>query len=432
MAEYDLVIVGGGPAGLTAGLYAARANMKAILFDAKGFGGEILNTDLIEDYPGFPSITGRELAEKMAEHATKFGLRMEIRGVTRISTDGDEKRIELADGTTTSALAVILAAGGEPVKLGVPGEVQYHGRGVSYCAVCDGAFFKGADLAVVGGGDSAFQEALFLTRFARKLYLVHRRSEYRAQAVLRDRLLAMEMVETVTPATVRRIGGNGDVKWIEVERAGKVEQLPVEGVFIFVGFRPLGRELFAEHIEHDKDGYLITDQSLRTSIPGVYAAGDCRAQLARQITTAVGDATTALLAAERYIEDLRHARKAFPQAPVEMVVASAAKMAMLHFEPGETILREGDIPDRLYLISSGQVSVSQKSDGGEKLVNELGPGDFFGELGLLTGTRRNATVRAKTSVEVLALEQDAFAALVRSSQATADQLMKVAQGRMQP
>ncbi len=321
MAEHDLVIVGGGPAGLTAGLYAARANMKAILFDAKGFGGEILNTDLIEDYPGFASITGRELAEKMAEHATKFGLRMEIRGVSRIRSEGDEKVIELTDGTTTTALAVIVTAGGEPVKLGVPGEIEYHGRGVSYCAVCDGAFFKGADLAVVGGGDSAFQEALFLTRFARKLYLVHRRTEYRAQAILQDRLLGMDMVETVTPATVRRIGGDGDVKWIEVERAGKVEQVPVEGVFIFVGFKPLGRELFVEHIAHDKDGYLITDQNMRTSIAGVYAAGDCRAQLARQITTAVGDATTALLHAERYIEELKHARAARRDAPGEAASA---------------------------------------------------------------------------------------------------------------
>jgi len=324
VAEHDLVIVGGGPAGLTAGLYAARANMNAVLFDAKGFGGEILNTDLIEDYPGFASITGRELAEKMTEHATKFGLRMEIRGVARIRTEGDEKVIELTDGTSTTALAVIVTVGGEPVKLGVPGETEYHGRGVSYCAVCDGAFFKGADLAVIGGGDSAFQEALFLTRFARKLYLVHRRAEYRAQAILQDRLLGMPLVETVTPATVRRIGGDTDVKWIEVERAGKVEQVPVEGVFIFVGFKPLGRELFVEHIAHDKDGYLITDQNMRTSIPGVYAAGDCRAQLARQITTAVGDATTAVLHAERYIEELKHARAALRDAPGQIGAAVVA------------------------------------------------------------------------------------------------------------
>ena len=312
MADYDLIIVGGGPAGLTAGLYAARANMDAVLFDAKGVGGEILNTDLVEDYPGFASITGAELAGKMEEHALKFGLRIEINGVKEIRSDGDRKVVELNDGTTHKAIAVIVTVGGEPVKLGVPGEEELHGRGVSYCAVCDGAFFKGADLAVIGGGDSAFQEGLFLMRFAKKLYVVHRRSEFRAQAILRDRLLGMEAVEAVTPAIVKRIGGEdeGQVKWIEVEQGSATRRIPVEGVFIFIGFKPLGRALFREHVDHDKDGYLLTDQEMRTSIPGVFAAGDCRAQLARQVTTAVGDATTALLAAERYIEEWKHARKA--------------------------------------------------------------------------------------------------------------------------
>jgi thioredoxin reductase (NADPH) len=306
VADYDLVIVGGGPAGLTAGLYAARANMNAIVFEQKGPGGEILNTELIEDYPGFESVTGAELAEKMANHALKFGLRMEIAGVREIGDSGVWKTITLDDGTVHRALAVIVTAGGEPVKLGVPGEQELHGRGVSYCAVCDGAFFKGADLAVIGGGDSAFQEGLFLTRFAKKLYVIHRREQYRAQAILQDRLLAMDKVVPIVPAHVKRIGGNGQVEWIEYERNGKVERLPLQGVFVFIGFRPLGKDLFSEHIEHDKNGYLITDQFMRTSIPGIYAAGDTRAQLAKQITTAVGDATTAVLHAERYIEDLRH------------------------------------------------------------------------------------------------------------------------------
>ncbi len=306
MSDFDLVIIGGGPAGLTAGLYAARANMNPMLFEQKGPGGEILNTELIEDYPGFETITGPELAEKMANHALKFGLRVDIRGVRTIRDGMPWKTVVLEDGTEHRALAVVVTVGGEPVKLGVPGERELHGRGVSYCAVCDGAFFKGADLAVVGGGDSAFQEGLFLTRFAKKLYLVHRREQYRAQAILRERLLGMEKVEPVVPAEVKRIGGNGQVEYIEVERDGKPERIPVQGVFVFIGFRPLGRALFETHIEHDKDGYLVTDQLMRTSIPGVYAAGDCRAQLARQITTAVGDATTAVLHAERYIEDLRH------------------------------------------------------------------------------------------------------------------------------
>ena len=306
MADFDLIIIGGGPAGLTAGLYAARANIDTILFEQKGPGGEILNTELIEDYPGFESITGPELAEKMTNHALKFGLRMEIAGVREIVDLGTWKRVVLEDGTVHRALAVIVTVGGEPVKLGVPGEQELHGKGVSYCAVCDGAFFKGMDLAVIGGGDSAFQEGLFLTRFAKKLYLVHRREQYRAQAILQERLLSMEKVQPIVPAHVRRIGGDGQVQFIEVERGGLTKRVPVQGVFVFIGFRPLGRSLFTEHIEHDKEGYLVTDQLMRSSIPGVYVAGDTRAQLARQITTAVGDATTAVLQAERYIEDLKH------------------------------------------------------------------------------------------------------------------------------
>lgn len=310
MSDFDLIIVGGGPAGLTAGLYAARANMNAILFEQKGLGGEILNTELVEDYPGFERITGRELGEKMANHARKFGLRIELAGVSEIRDAGMWKDVTLTDGTKHRAMAVIVAVGGEPTKLAVPGEQEFHGRGVSYCAVCDGAFFKGSDLAVIGGGDSAFQEGLFLTRFARKLYLIHRREGYRAQAILQDRLLSNEKVEPIVPAQVRQIGGEGQVQWIDYERDGKIERIPLDGVFVFIGFQPLGKRLFPEHIEHDKNGYLVTDQYMRTSIPGVYAVGDTRAQLAKQLTTAAGDATTAALHAERYVEELKHSQAA--------------------------------------------------------------------------------------------------------------------------
>src|SRR6267143_3514816 len=219
LADYDLVIIGGGPAGLTAGLSAARADMKVVLVDAKATGGEILNTDLIEDYPGFESVTGAELAQKMADHALKFGLKIETyKPVKEVRSEGDHKVVTLEDGTELSAYAVIVTVGGEPTKLGVVGEKEYHGRGVSYCAVCDGAFFKGANLAVIGGGDSAFQEGLFLTRFAKKLYVVHRRTDFRAQGILQDRLLGNDKVEAVTPAVVKEIGGENDVKWIELER----------------------------------------------------------------------------------------------------------------------------------------------------------------------------------------------------------------------
>jgi thioredoxin reductase (NADPH) len=432
VADYDLIIIGGGPAGLTAGLYAARANMSAILLEGKDVGGEILNTDLIEDYPGFESVTGAELAQKMADHARKFGLKIETYApVKQVRVDGDRKVVELEDGTSHRAYAVIVTVGGEPVKLGVPGEIEYHGRGVSYCAVCDGAFFKGSDLAVIGGGDSAFQEGLFLTRFAKKLHVVHRREDFRAQAILQDRLLGNDMVHTVTPATVKEIGGDGTaVKWLDVARDGNVERIPVEGVFVFIGFKPVGRNLFADHIEHDENGYLITDQYMQTSIPGVYAAGDTRQQLAKQITTAVGDATTAVLHAERYIEELKHTERAFPHAPREVVAETVRRMKILTFRPGAVVIREGDPSDKFFVVAKGEAVVVQRdASGAEREIGSLHPGDYFGEVGLLSGRKRNATVRAKTSLEVMALEDEAFRILVARSQATGDQIGRVAKSR---
>ena len=431
MTDLDLIIIGGGPAGLTAGLYAARADMKVLLLDSKGTGGEILNTDLIEDYPGFESVTGADLAQKMADHAIKFGLKIEThKPVKGVRSEGDRKIVTLEDGTELSAYAVIVTVGGEPTKLGIVGEKEYHGRGVSYCAVCDGAFFKGADLAVIGGGDSAFQEGLFLTRFAKKLYVVHRRNEFRAQAILQDRLLGMEKVEPITPAEVKEIGGNGDVKWIDIDRDGKTERVKVEGVFVFIGFKPVGRYLFKEHIEHDKNGYLITDQYMRTSIPGVYAAGDTRAQLAKQITTAVGDATAAVLHAERYIEELKDLERAFPSEPKDVVAQTASKAELQVFAPGDLVLKEGEVADRFYMIIKGEAEATQRGpDGSQVVINRFGPGDYFGEVGLLNDAPRLATVRAKTSLEVMALDRETFAGLMKSSQATEDEVRRVAAGR---
>ncbi len=433
MADFDLIIIGGGPAGLTAGLYAARANMNAVLFEGKDIGGEILNTDLIEDYPGFESVTGADLAAKMGEHARKFGLRIDTyTPVKEIRLEGDRKVVEMADGTIHNAYAVIVTVGGEPIKLGVPGEIEYHGRGVSYCAVCDGAFFKGADLAIIGGGDSAFQEGLFLTRFAKTLKLVHRRNEYRAQAILQDRLLGMEKVSTITPAVVKEIGGDeSGVKWMDVDRDGTIERIPVEGVFIFVGFKPVGRHLFKDHIAHDENGYLITDQFMRTSIPGVYAAGDTRAQLAKQVTTAVGDATTALLHAERYIEELKHAERVFPQVPRDVIVRATEGMRMLTFAPGQDVVREGDPSQDFYVIARGEAIVVQRDTSGvERIVNTLREDQYFGELGMLRGEPRNATVRAKTGLEVIAVSKASFTMLVESSQQTAEEIARVAASRM--
>jgi len=434
MADLDLIIIGGGPAGLTAGLYAARANMKAVLLEAKDVGGEILNTELIEDYPGFETITGAELATKMADHARKFGLRIETyAGVKEIRSEGDRKVVELQDGTIHTAYAVIVTVGGEPIKLGVPGEQEFNGRGVSYCAVCDGAFFKGADLAVIGGGDSAFQEGLFLTRFAKKLHVVHRRNEFRAQAILQDRLLGMEKVTPVTPAVVREIGGDqAGVKWIDIERNGEEKvRIPVEGVFVFVGFKPVGRFLFKEHVDHDDNGYLITDQFMRTNIPGVYAAGDTRAQLAKQITTAVGDATTAVLHAERYIEELKHAERAFPEVPRDVVARATSGMTVLTFAPGESVIREGDAADAFYVIAHGEAVVVARDEAGhEHVLNTLKEDQYFGELGLLRAEPRNATVRAKTSLEVIKVSAEAFRMMVESSKQTAEDIARVAQSRV--
>jgi thioredoxin reductase (NADPH) len=352
--------------------------------------------------------------------------------VTQVWSEADRKVVELADGTRHTAYAIIVAVGGEPTKLEVPGEQEFHGRGVSYCAVCDGAFFRGMDLAVVGGGDSAFQEGLFLTRFAKKLYVVHRRNEFRAQAILRDRLLSMEKVEPITPAVVKRIGGNAEVKWIDVERDGKTERVPVDGVFVFIGFKPVGRHLFQkEHIDHDPNGYLITDQYMRTSIPGVYAVGDTRAQLAKQITTAVGDATTAVLHAERYMEDLKHAERALPAMPREEMPRVAQRMEPVSVMAGQTVVREGEEADAFFIVVRGRVGVFQRGeDGEEREVNRLGPGEFFGEIGLLSDMPRVATVRALEPSQLLRLDQDAFRQLVSASSATRDQLDQVARERL--
>ena len=405
--------------------------MKTVLLDSKDVGGEILNTELIEDYPGFESVTGAELARKMADHALKFGLKIDTyKPVKDIRSEGDRKIVTLEDGTELSAYAVLVTVGGEPTKLGVAGEEEYHGRGVSYCAVCDGAFFKGADLAIIGGGDSAFQEGLFLTRFAKKLYVVHRRNEFRAQAILQERLLKMEKVEPITPAKVTEIGGNGDVKWMDIERDGRTERVKVDGVFVFIGFKPVGRHLFKEHIDHDKNGYLITDQYMRTSIPGVYAAGDTRAQLAKQITTAVGDATTAVLHAERYIEELKDLERAFPSEPRDVVAQTASKAELVVFAPGDVVVKEGDPADRFYMVIKGEAEASHReADGSQVVVNRFGPGDYFGEGGLLNDAPRTATVRAKTSLELMALDRDTFANLMKSSQTTEAEVKRVAEER---
>ena len=306
--SYDLIIVGGGPAGLCAAMYAGRGMLRALTIERGAPGGELLNTDLIEDYIGFESVKGWELALKFTEHAKKFG--------AEIATDTVEKVRKAADGLfdvvtargrTYRAPAVILTAGGTPVKLGVPGEKEYAGKGVSYCAVCDGAFFKGEVLAVVGGGDAAVEEADYLTRYASKVYIVHRRDRLRASRILQERAFANPKIEMVWNKKVNQIvGTEKGIGHLEMEDTvtGARSDLPVGGVFIFVGFKP-NSGLVEGHYEHDEGGYFITDDRMMTSIPGLFAAGDVRSQLTRQITTAVGDATTAAIAVEKYLTALK-------------------------------------------------------------------------------------------------------------------------------
>ncbi len=303
--QFDVVIVGGGPAGLAAGLYAARMNLRTVLLDRGPLGGQLLNTELIEDYPGFDSIQGHELAMRMGDHARRFGLDVrEFEPVMEVDVEADGTKVVRLESGELRAPAVIVAAGGLPRRLGVPGEQELAGRGVSYCAVCDGAFFKGQVLAVVGGGDAALEEGDFLTRYASKVYILHRRNQFRAQPVLQDRARANPKIEFVLEAQVRQIVGDQSVQAIRYVQRGEERQLPVGGVFIFIGFVP-NSGLIRPHVEHDAGGYLLTDRELRTSIEGLWAVGDVRAQLTRQIATAVGDGTTAAVSASQYLERRR-------------------------------------------------------------------------------------------------------------------------------
>lgn len=307
--DFDVVVIGAGPAGMTAGLYAGRAMLRTIVLERGAPGGELLNTELIEDYPGFETIEGWDLAQKFAAHADKFGANIQNANVDRVKRLDDGTFETTTDnGDTYRSPTVIITAGGTPVKLGVPGEAEYAGKGVSYCAVCDGAFFKGHTIAVVGGGDAACEEADYLTRYADKVYLIHRRHEFRASKIVQKRVFENPKIEVIWDTVVDRIEGDdkGLVQHLVLRNvhSGAGSTLPVTGIFVFIGFKP-NTGIIADHVEHDATGYLITDWNMQTSIPGLFAAGDVRVQLTRQVTTAVGDATTAAVAAEKYLTALR-------------------------------------------------------------------------------------------------------------------------------
>jgi thioredoxin reductase (NADPH) len=307
--NFDVVIVGAGPAGMCAGMYAGRSMLKAVVLE-RGFpGGELLNTELIEDYPGFETILGHELAQKFSDHAAKFGAEFRngvvVECVQKRSDGSFETLVE--GGDVYLSPAVIVTAGGTPIKLGIPGELEYAGKGVSYCAICDGAFFRNQEIAVIGGGDAATEEADFLTRYASKVYLIHRRDSLRASKILQKRLFENKKVEVIWNTVVDQVDGDEqglvkNLKLRNVETDARTD-LAVQGMFVFIGFRP-NTGIIEGHVDHDDMGYLRTDANMQTTMRGLFAAGDVRSQLTRQVTTAVGDATTAAIAAEKYLKAL--------------------------------------------------------------------------------------------------------------------------------
>ena len=304
--KYDVIVIGAGPGGLTAGLYDSRANLSVLILDRGIYGGQMNNTAEVENYPGFKSILGPDLAEKMYQGATQFGAEYAYGSVEKVEVNGDLKQV-ITDSETYEAPVVIIATGSQYRKLGVEGEAEYAGRGVSYCAVCDGAFFKDQPLAVIGGGDSAVEEGVYLAKLASNVNIIHRRDQLRAQKILQERAFANDKIDFTWDTVVTKINGDGQkVTSVSThnKKTGEDGELKVNGVFIYVGVIPLS-EPFKELGITDEQGWIKTDELMQTSLPGVYAIGDVRAKELRQITTAVGDGSIAGQQAFNYLESLK-------------------------------------------------------------------------------------------------------------------------------
>lgn len=300
---YDVIIIGGGPAGLTAGIYAKRAMLNAVLLEKMGIGGQITITYLIENYPGFSEISGAELAEKLEQHAKKFGLEIKsMVEVLNIEDRGKTKLVKTTDGEV-EAKAVIIASGTAPRKIGIKGELEFTGRGVSYCATCDGFFFKEKDIVVVGGGDSAITEAIFLAKMAKHVYIVHRRDKLRAEKINQEHAFANPRISFVWDSVVEEIAGKNVVERVVVRdvKTNETRELKTDGVFVYIGLIP--NTGFVD-VEKDGRGFIIANDCMETSVRGIFVAGDCRLTPLRQIATAVGDGAIAAVSAERYIENL--------------------------------------------------------------------------------------------------------------------------------
>ena len=304
--DHELVIIGGGPAGLTAGLYAARGGLNVILIEKIVPGGQIIITDWIENYPGFPEgLSGPDLVQKMTDQVKRFDLPIENNEVVSLDLSEPVKKITLNDRTVTSH-AIIIATGASPKKLGVPGEETFYGKGISSCATCDGPFFKDRIVAAVGGGDTAVQESLFLTKFAKKVYLIHRRDKLRAAAILQKRALANEKMEMIWDSVLTDISGLTHVENISVKnvKTGDKTQFSVDGCFIWIGTIP-NAQFLGNSVKLDEYGFIIADLNMATSVPGVFAAGDVRNTPLRQVVTAVSDGAIAAISAENYIENIK-------------------------------------------------------------------------------------------------------------------------------
>lgn len=304
---YDVIIIGGGPAGLAAGIYVCRARLKSLLIENENLLSQVTFTDRIENYPGFPEgINGFDLLEKFKKQAKDFGLEFSIGNIKGIKhKEEDLWQIETEDKIYES-LSIIVATGARPKKLGVEGEDRFLGKGVSYCAVCDGPLFKEKDVAVMGGGDTAAEEALFLTRFAKKIYLIHRRNSLRATKILEERLFSNRKIEIIWDSVVEEIFGKEKVEKIKIKNVKTKEKKEIQcnAVFISIGFMP-NTEIFKNLLDLDESGYIITDEGMKTSQRGIFACGDCRKKSLRQIVTAVSDGAIAGFFSAKYIEELK-------------------------------------------------------------------------------------------------------------------------------
>jgi len=307
---YDVLIIGGGPAGLTAGIYLSRGRIRTLLAEKCGCGGQVLLTDSIENFPGFPKgIKGPELADVMLKQAQHFGLEIASREASSIALRKEDKgpfTVTCAGGGNIQALSVIMATGARWNSLDIPGEKELAGRGVSYCATCDGPLFKNKDVVVVGGGDTALEDAIFLTRFANKVTVVHRRDRLRATRILQERASANKKIEFVLSSVAIEVTGKGKVEGLRIKNLASDEERTIKasGVFVLVGLAP-NSEAAKGLLTLDEKGYIVTDDEMRTSIDGIFACGDVRRKLLRQVVTATGEGATAAFSAQHYVELLK-------------------------------------------------------------------------------------------------------------------------------